>query len=1752
MPKAKDVIDAETPDSATEPRLEGGTYEIIRNRLVTHGDALRTRLATLNEARRDVFGSIEPTLLSTERVSTASNCIPRDMVPVGDLFLFGYNVHFGLRSEIGLGDVFSVYSRQEEAFRAEPLDLLSDERFAADFQELYKYYRDTQFAKFSIIGPHLFIVFRVGKTADDIKVFKWAMQDDGSLHYIDNRSDHEFQFPPQHAFEWVRTHRDNQRAGDYPHIAIQDRVFVETVGGDLTIKVEDNTASGEGIYSEPVDDPDQTLDDAEVFYADLGHLVLLKIRPYMEAAYRYIIYCEKAQQAFRVDSIETACVRLPEDHGIVFSNGYCLQTGEHKEFDSNLVDMMFERQIASPNGEDYLYVFYNRPSGTYVLLSYNLIEQKIETPIVCHGFSLFKSGVLIYFKAGEEPKKSHAIQVWQTPFVESLDAAVAHKDSLLFKLGNTDIVRAMAACHAVLGLVGREDSYANLYVDIVRQVTEVVDAHFWLDQADAANLKEPLAGIKEAASAAVDEFEKVQQLRESAREQVVTAKTQTEGILSTINTGRYSSIEEFVQTLTALRSVRGEIITLRDVRYADLELIDQLEKTVQEQTERMARRCVDFLLQPDALSPYLQRVEEQGEAVELIAKVSDARELDERISESGAELEMLVDIVSNLKIDDATQRTTIIDNISAIFATLNQVRAALKNRIQELASVEGAAEFSSQIKLLNQAVINYLDVCDSPEKCENYLSKVMIQVEELEGKFSDFDDFVAELTEKREEIYNTFESRKLKLVEGRSKKSDSLTRSAERILKGVRTRAESFDTLDAINGYFAGDLMIAKVRDIIAELTELGDPIKADDIQTQVKTIREDTVRQLKDRQELFVDGENIIKFGPYHFSVNTQKLDLTMVQREDDMFLHLTGTDFLERLTDETLVANRDIWDQEVVSENAAVYRGEYLAYQLMQSICDSTVAPTLDEALKMNDAGLTDVIQQFMAPRYTEGYIKGVHDQDAEVILRALLEMQPVIGLLRYHTRARALAIIFWHQFDDDAQKALLTSKLAGFGRLGKLFPEQREQLDYIAELQRLVASFCVTSGLFDPALADQAGEYLFHVLAQGGQHPISREVADIHKGFTTLLKTKRADHDFATACEAVSADTAAHVSLLRDWVGAFIAQDQSELAPAYLDELAAHLLSGGVEPTRVSNISVNRRLEGLVGSHAVISKKVYELRYSDFMLKLAQYEKATAPRFHQHQGLKQQLIQDARDVMRLDEFKPRVLTSFVRNKLIDNVYLPLVGDNLAKQIGVAGAGTRTDRMGLLLLISPPGYGKTTLMEYIANRLGIIFMKINGPAIGNRVTSLDPAEAPNASAREELKKLNLSLEMGDNVMLYLDDIQHCNPELLQKFISLCDGQRKIEGVYKGKPQTYDLRGKKVAVVMAGNPYTESGEMFRIPDMLANRADTYNLGDIIGDSADYFKLSYLENAMTSNPTLAKLATRSRNDIHAVIRMAETDSREGVELEGIYASEELNELVTVVKKLLRIRDVILAVNLEYIRSAAQADEFRTEPAFKLQGSYRNMNRIAGKVAPIMNERELEMMILSHYENEAQTLTTGAEANLLKFKELTQQLSDEEAARWAEIKRTYGRNQLFRGTDEDDRMGQAVVQLSTFREGLEDIRDCLTTGVSKLSDAHAQRARTAGKIEAALSGDTLARIGDMISELKPEGESTKAAPPAQDTERLLRLLDQQYSLMQGWALPSESDAGHAEGALAKISERTREAAENYRYLMHQITYGDATD
>ncbi len=1649
----------ETNKNNQHTQLDRGTYEIIQNRLQKHKTELQTRLSKLNTSRKEVFGSVETKLIANNRINTENNCIARDIVTIDEYCLFGYNVHFGLRTEIALADVFSIYTYDDDHFSVKSLDLINDPTFINDFTNLYKYYRNTIFSKFAIVGNYLHMVFQLSENASDIKTFKWLINE-SKLTYIDNRSEHEFKFPKQHEFNWTEITRDMHRYGTHPHISILDKVFVETIGGDLTIKIEDNTDEGKGIFDEPVEHIDQTLDDGQYRYADLGNLIALEIKPFQEP-HRYFVYNHKMQEVKKIDAIKDSCILLPDDQGIIYPNGYYLQSGDFKLFTNEIGDVKFQEKIISPNGEDFLYVFYESANGLYTLMSYNVIEQEVKTPIVCNGFTILKNGELCYFKTENEQTKHHVIQIWQTPFIKGDVLPSEHTDTLLYKIGNKDIVKAMAECHGLITLLNKEDSYDGLYDDIAKFSNDIVDSYYWIREEETFRLDHPLEEINGAANAAIDEFEKVVQLRRTASNITKETQEKADAIFGKIKSSSFRSIDDFVLVLSQLRTLRGEVIALNDIRYVDKKFITTLETEIAEQTEKISQRCVQFLLDDKALLPYHTRVEEKQTVLENIKKVIDAKKLEEEVNQIALDLEMLIDIVSNLQIEDTSHSTKIIDNISLIFATINQLKAGIKNTIKSLGSKEATAEFAAQLKLVDQSIINYLDIANTPEKTDELLNKVSVQLEDLEGRFADFEEFISQIIEKREEVYNAFEARKNSLIEARNKKAVALENAANRILKGVNKKAQSFDSVVDINGYFASDLMINKLRDIVSQLKELEDAGKAEAIETALKVAKEDATRKLKDKQDLYEDGENVIKLGKHKFGVNKQPLDLTIVYKDEALAYHLTGTDFYQKIDNPILVQSKKYWDQELISENDNIYRSAYLAYKIFDRYQNKRVDTQTTSSDKketdhpsltmLNEEQLLELVKSESSKNYAEGYIKGVHDIDASKILKVLITKNHDLGPLRFSPNTRAWAQYFWFSLDSDAQEYWNTTIKAS-GQVLAAFPESKEYHKVIQNLSEsiknaLSSTFDKIKEYFDEDI-QQVANYLFTELQSDQTFCISQTANELHESLIKELKTKKA---LTKLNSSLGLDTKQRtngntnwsdkITLAIQWVSSYL-KNSHPTQLTYTNEVVCLLLFKNESTSEVIHVNPSQVIEGLKGSHTTIADGTYEFDYHNFVKDLFDFTTVEVPAFEAYRDAKHQVTEELKEALKLDEFKPRVLSSFVRNKLIDQVYLPLFGDNLAKQLGSLGDNKRTDRMGMLLLISPPGYGKTTLMEYMANRLGLVFMKINGPAIGHEVTSVDPTSANNAATREELKKLNLAFEMGNNVMLYLDDIQHCNPEFLQKFISLADGTRKIEGIYNGHPKTYDLRSKRFCVIMAGNPYTESGEKFQIPDMLANRADIYNLGDIIGDTADLFKLSLIENAMTSNPVLHQLSSKHFDDLYKLVEIAETGSQEGVELVGNHTKQEIQDYVAVLEKVVTIRNTVLKVNETYIQSAAMEDAYRTEPSFKLQGSYRDMSKLVAKVVPIMNEQELQTLLLSHYENESQTLTSAAEANLLKYKEMTESISEEEIDRWVSIKETFIKNNKLKGFGDKNEMAQVLAQMMQFSDHLAGIQEVLKKGLNK--------------------------------------------------------------------------------------------------------------
>lgn len=1643
------VSDAPEAQSQVEQAVaEGAAYDVIRKRLNDQGGALRTCVDQLNQDRLTEFGSSEMQLVGRTRIRTEHNCVARDIVQVGSVLIFGYNVFMGLKRETQMSDVFSIMRlvQTEEAYEIEAVDVknsfMGDTRFQNDFDELYRYYKNTRLIKLTHKQDKLLAGFQIGERLEDIRVFRWSVSaDQQTIEYIDNRGERDFELPPIHDFEWTSVTREDQVNGRHPHVNILDTLFVETIGGDLTIKIEDNTESGLGIYSEPVEDATQSLDDAQIDYAAVGNLILLKMRPYRETEWRHFIYNKLLESVQRVDAIGESCVRLPEDHGVIFPGGLYLESGEYKYFDNCPEGLKFKRTIKSPNGEDVLFIFYEPLDGLIALFPYNLISRSLQNPIYGHGYALAENGRIVIFNAEDQATRVHPIQVWDSPYQSAEFASQAPANqSALGRIGNSELVRGISDLYSLCKMIDSQQASSTLYVDMEQSALKMFDNHYWLAEAPTQKIADTVRGIAQTAAMVLDEFEKVESIRTKSNEAMADAKAKQQDLMREIQPESWETPQPYVEALTQIRQQRGHLMTIREYRYIDLNGIDQLDTELADVEQSLAEQTVQFLSDATSLQHYHNSVADIDAAVGSAETVADLTPHLEKIEQTAAGLDLLSELVGTLKVADTTQRTAIVDTISMVYGQLNQSRARARQKEKQLGSAEAVEQFGAQFKLFSQSVANALSLSDSPDKCDEQLSRLVVQLEELESQFSEYDEFLSDILAKREEVYEAFEGLKQRLVDEQQRKAQNFGKAASRILESIEKRSLKFTEADALNTYFASDSLISKLRELIESLSALDASVQADEIQARFKAIKEQAIRGLRDKSDLYSEGGAVVKLGPRHrFSVNTQNLDITLLPGEDHHQLSLVGTNYREILVHPELDALKAYWHLQIESENDAVYRAEYLAFQVVQAAQNQAEGLTmtqLNRALPQPDV-MMEIVRKFAGSRYREGYTKGVHDHDACEILLKLLPALTAADLLRYDPFSRAFAQGFWASELAQAQATEWRLRARSAQQLQTVFEAQSALNLLEAEITEVMTAFDSTNALSSNALQlQQAAAYLVAELSRDSFAFVQSQFAAQLVG--QLRQTLEANvlQALRDSLQSLQAKPAAQWHLAQAWLEALVVSKDMPSSKRYVPEAVVALVFDTL-PRYTSQVDVEVSVSGLLGEHVRLQSGSMDLAVDTFLSRLNHHVSVSVPEYQRYLSVRQSVLDNQRQNLRLDEFKPKPLSSFVRNRLINECYLPIIGDNLAKQMGTAGESRRTDLMGLLMMISPPGYGKTTLMEYVASRLGLIFMKINCPSLGHQVTALDPAQAPDATAARELEKLNLALEMGNNVMLYLDDIQHTDPEFLQKFISLCDGTRRIDGVWRGQTKTYDLRGRKFCVVMAGNPYTESGEVFKIPDMLANRADIYNLGDILGGMEVQFALSYIENALTSNSVLAPLAVREMSDVYQLIDLAQGKQTAADDIKHPYSAAELNEIVQVLQKLFVIQDVVLKINQEYIASAAQDDKYRTEPPFKLQGSYRNMNKMAEKVSAVMTQDELMQLIEDHYQGEAQLLTAGAEANLLKLAELRGNLTEDQNVRWSTIKETYARNMAL-GGDGADAGSQIVLQLTDVVKGINTLGQSLGT------------------------------------------------------------------------------------------------------------------
>ncbi|RYZ58380.1 MAG: hypothetical protein EOP08_16310, partial [Proteobacteria bacterium] len=150
-------------------------------------------------------------------------------------------------------------------------------------------------------------------------------------------------------------------------------------------------------------------------------------------------------------------------------------------------------------------------------------------------------------------------------------------------------------------------------------------------------------------------------------------------------------------------------------------------------------------------------------------------------------------------------RTRILEDLGLSFGELNRARALVQSKKKELFLGEGKAEFAAQRSVFAQAVSSALALADTPEKCDAELARLLLVIEELEGKFGSIDEFLLELGQQRQDLSDAFGARRQTLQDERQKRTSTLAQAADRMLSGIDKRARAYATEAELFAYFASD-----------------------------------------------------------------------------------------------------------------------------------------------------------------------------------------------------------------------------------------------------------------------------------------------------------------------------------------------------------------------------------------------------------------------------------------------------------------------------------------------------------------------------------------------------------------------------------------------------------------------------------------------------------------------------------------------------------------------------------------------------------------------------------------------------------------------------------------------------------------------------------------------------------------------------------------------------------------------------------
>ncbi len=149
-----------------------------------------------------------------------------------------------------------------------------------------------------------------------------------------------------------------------------------------------------------------------------------------------------------------------------------------------------------------------------------------------------------------------------------------------------------------------------VYEQLRVQIGKLYDDHYWLDdktfagEAAIAPIAPVLMTMRETIERVIDEFEKVDAIRQQSQQALNAAETAQQALKSELHSDSWQRAPQFAEALGKIRARQGKLAGLAEMRYIDTVALGELDVELKTWAEDLGRQTVQFLASENALTPY--------------------------------------------------------------------------------------------------------------------------------------------------------------------------------------------------------------------------------------------------------------------------------------------------------------------------------------------------------------------------------------------------------------------------------------------------------------------------------------------------------------------------------------------------------------------------------------------------------------------------------------------------------------------------------------------------------------------------------------------------------------------------------------------------------------------------------------------------------------------------------------------------------------------------------------------------------------------------------------------------------------------------------------------------------------------------------------------------------------------------------------------------------------------------------------------